>query len=350
MRAFPPGSVPGTNKETMVLSWKTCSYFVIRLVLLVIILAGWCRAQECYSGSEIDALTAKAVAGAAQQYFNMSAQGDVAGLKANAVPEVAANFRGIEQAVVTNKSNFAQGQLAETRIYVLDASNSKTTWQRAEFYCGIYNSPDRVGFAIPNLPPGRYAVTIAKVTGKEPLTLTMILQDAGKNTWKLAGYYVRLNLLGGHDGQWFLNKAREFKDNGQAHNAWYYYLIAWELLAPVDFMSTPQLDKLADETQATRPADVASPSTPLELVTAGKSYKVTDMAVVEVGGDLGLRVQYETADAGNPALASQDNAAVMKALLVKYPELRDAFVTLIARAMDSAGHEYGTLTPMKDVK
>jgi hypothetical protein len=161
---------------------------------------------------------------------------------------------------------------------------------------------------------------------------------------------VRLNSLGGHDGQWFLNKAREFKEKGQAHNAWYYYLIAWELLAPVDFMSTPQLDKLADETQAARPGDVASSSTPLELVTARKNYKVMDMAVVAVAGDLGLRVQYETADAGNPALASQDNTAVMKALVAKYPELREAFSTLIARAMDSSGHEYGTLTPMKDVK
>ena len=325
-------------------------YFIGGTALLLLGLVCSGQAQECFSGSEIDALTAKAVAAAAQQYFSMSAEGDVAGLKANAVPEVAANFRGIEQAVVTNKQYFEQGQPAETRIFILDASNSKTTWQRAEFYCGIYNSADRVGFAIPNLPPGRYAVTISKVTGKEPITLTMILQDAGKNTWKLAGYYVRLNSLGGHDGQWFLNKAREFKEKGQAHNAWYYYLIAWELLAPVDFMSTPQLDKLADETQAARPGDVASSSTPLELVTARKNYKVMDMAVVAVAGDLGLRVQYETADAGNPALASQDNTAVMKALVAKYPELREAFSTLIARAMDSSGHEYGTLTPMKDVK
>jgi hypothetical protein len=41
---------------------------------------------------------------------------------------------------------------------------------------------------------------------------------------------------------------------------------------------------------------------------------------------------------------------MMKALLAKYPELRDGFVTLIARAMDNAGHDYGTLTLMKDVK
>ena len=91
----------------------------------------------------------------------MSASGDVAGLKANAVAEVAANFGAIEKAVVNNKSYVRTGAAAETRMFVLDARNSKTTWPRADFYCGIYNSPNRVGISIPNLPPGRYAMTIA---------------------------------------------------------------------------------------------------------------------------------------------------------------------------------------------
>lgn len=329
---------------------KSRIHLSLGIGLLVLALLGCGNAQECFSGTEIDAATAKAVQAVAQQYFNLSAQGDVAGLKTNAVPEVAANFGGIEQAVVANNTLFAKGQLADTRVFVLDATNSKTTWQRAEFYCGIYNSPDRVGFAIPNLPPGRYAITIAKVTGKDPITLTMILQDAGNGSWKLAGYYVRLNSLGGHDGQWFLSKAREHKEKGQTHNAWYDYMIAWELLAPVDFMSTPQLDKLADESQAARPGDVATPSTPLELASGGKSFKITDMAVVAVGGDVGLRVQYQTPDAANSALASQDNAGVMKALLAKYPELREAFGVLVVRAVDGLGHEYATVTPMKDLK
>jgi len=299
------------------------------------------HAQECYSGTEIDALTAKAVQATAQQFFTMSSQGDVAGLKASALPAVAANFGGIEQAVVTNRQYFSQGQPSDTRIFVLDASNSKTAWQRAEFYCGIYNSPDRVGFAIPKLPPGRYAISIAKVSGKDPVTLTLILAEEGKNSWKLAGYYVRRNSIGDHDGQWFLSKAL---------NAWFYYLTAWDLIAPVDFMSTPQLDKLTDEIQASRPAEVPSASAPLELTAGGKTIKVAELAAVAVGLDFDLRVQYETPDAGNPGVVSQQNAAVMKALLTKYPELRDAFSTVIARATDNAGHDYGTLTPMKDVK
>jgi hypothetical protein len=333
----------------MVPSWKYIRIVVIQTALLLA-LSRTGNAQECFSATEIDQPTARSVETAAQQFFSLSAQGDVAGLKANALPDVAANFGSIESAVISNKQYFAQGKPSETLIFVLDATNSKTTWQRAEFYCGIYNSPERVGFAIPNLPPGRYAVTIAKVTAKDPVTLTLILAEEGKNSWKLAGYYVRRNSIGDHDGQWFLSRARAFKAKGQTLNAWFYYLTAWDLLAPVDFISTPQLDKLTDEIQASRPADLPTASAPLELNAAGRSFKVEELAAVSVGPDFDLRVKYETPDAGNPSVASQENAAMMKALLAKYPELREGFVTLIARAMDNAGHDYGTLTPMKDVK
>jgi len=332
--------------KSMVLFRKEWTPFV----LVVAALAGGAWGQECYSRSEIDAATAKAVQAAADQYFNLSAQGDVAGLKSNAVPDMAANFGGIERAVVNYRALFAQGRPAETRMFVLDASSSKSTWQRADFYCGIYNSPDRVGISIPNLPPRRYALTIAKVTGKEPITLTLILEESGNNGWKLGGYYARTNSLGGHDGQWYIAKAREFKQKGQLVNAWFYYLTAWDLMAPVDFMSTPTLDKLSDETQAARPPDLPSASAPLMLTASGKSFAVTELSALPVNGELYVRAQYSTPDAANPATASADNAAVMRALLAKYPGMREAFSGAIARATDAAGHDYGTITPMKDVK
>lgn len=334
----------------MVLDWNRRFGIVLCAGVAVLALLRGAQAQECYSGSEIDPVTANALQSAAARFWDLSAQGDVATLKANAVPDVAANFGGIEQAVVSHKALFAEAQPSETRTFVLDATNSKTAWQRADFYCGIYNSPNRMGVSVPNLPPGRYALTIAKATGKDPITLTMILEDLGKNSWKLAGYYARRNAIGDHDGQWFVTKAREFKQKGQALNAWFFYLTAWELLAPVDFISTPQLDKLNDEIQGSRPAEVPVTSAPLELAAGTKSFKVSELAAVMVGTDFDLRVQYTSPAAGNPAVASEDNAAVMRALVRKYPELRDGFTTLIARATDSSGHEYVTMTAMKDVK
>ena len=322
------------------------------LAFAILLMASWCSrayAQTCDSGADLNAATKSAIESAAQRYFNMSAQGDVAGLKANAIPAVAGNFSGIEQAVVDNKKYFTEGQPTVTGTYLLDASQLKNG-QRADFYCGIYNSPQRVGFSIPNLPVGRYAVVIQKISGdKDPVTLTMILQEMG-GSWKLAGYYPRLNAIAGHDGDWYLTQARQYKGKNQLHDAWFYYLTAWDLLAPVNFMSNPQLDKIAQEMETARPADLPSAQSPMNLSANGKVFKITELAPVPVGNDLNLRVRYESADATNSAVAFQDNMAVIKGIVGKYPELRDAFNAVIARAVDSGGHEYGSLLAMKDVK
>jgi hypothetical protein len=61
-------------------------------------------------------------------------------------------------------------------------------------------------------------------------------------------------------------------------------------------------------------------------------------------------VKYQAADVSNTAQAYQDNIALIKALLAKYPEFRDAFSGVVARAVDASGRDYGSLLPMKDVK
>ena len=220
---------------------------------------------------------------------------------------------------------------------------------RADFYCGIYNSSDRLVFSISNLPAGRYALVMQKVASKDPITLSLILQNVN-GAWKLAGYYPRLDSIGGHDGQWYLTKAREYKSKGQLHNAWFYYLTAWDLMAPVNFMSTPQLDKVAAEMQSARPPDMPSNASPLNLTANGKVFKITELAAVPVDNSLDLRIRYDNPQASDSGVAFQDNMAVIKAIVVKYPELREAFDAVIARAVDASGHEYGSLLPMKDVK
>jgi hypothetical protein len=307
------------------------------------------QAQICTTGADLDVATKNAIENAAKQYLAMSKSGDVAGLKANAIPEITGDFSGIEQAVVTNKTYLGEGQASIIGTYLLDASQAKATLPRADFYCGIYNSSDRQAFSIPNLPPGRYAVVIQKVDGKDPITLTLILQNVA-GAWKLAGYYPRLDSIGSHDGQWYLTKARDFKTKGQLHDAWFYYLTAWDLTAPVNFMSTPQLDKIADEMQSARPSDLPTPSAPLSLTANRKTFRVTELAPVPGEKGVDLRIRYENPDAGNSAVAFQDNMAIIKAILAKYPELRDAFTSVVARAVDNSGHDYGSLLPVKDVK
>ncbi len=61
-------------------------------------------------------------------------------------------------------------------------------------------------------------------------------------------------------------------------------------------------------------------------------------------------MKYQSANVANTNQAYQDNIAVMKALVSKYPEVKDAFAAVVARAVDSTGRDYGTLLAMKDIK
>ena len=330
-------------------SVQQCSTPIAFSFVLAVAFTASCAAQTCSTGPDLDAATQGAIEAAAHQYYEMSARGDVAELKADSIPAITGDFSSIEQAVITNKPFLAEAQPTVSGTYLLDASQAKANLSRADFYCGIYNSADRVAFSIPNLPPGRYAIVIQKINGKDPITLTLILQNMG-NVWRLAGYYPRLDAIGGHDGQWFLSKAREYKAKGQAHNAWLYYLTAWDLMAPVNFMSTPQLDKVADELQSARPSDLPSSDSPMNLSAAGKVFKVTEISAVPVDNKLDLRVLHSTPDAANPGLATQDNMAVIKAIVGKYPEVREAFFAVVARAVDHNGHDFGSVLPMTDIK
>ena len=69
-----------------------------------------------------------------------------------------------------------------------------------------------------------------------------------------------------------------------------------------------------------------------------------------VGNDLDLIVRYESANVSNTNVAYQDNVNVMKALVTRFPEVRDAFAAVVARAVDTSGRDYGTLLAMKDIK
>src|SRR5437764_10793431 len=119
------------------------------------------------------------------------------------------------------------------------------------------------------------------VTGsKQPFTITYVLQQEGSQ-WKLAGYYAKPHQLGPHDGLWYWVQARDYKKQGSQHASFFYYLQASDLLAPVNFMSTPQLEKLYEEQQASIPKDIPkNPQQPVTLTLNGQHYNIVK-AIVE---------------------------------------------------------------------
>ncbi len=334
-------------RRTQLLAMAAGLWTVITGVALTAVMTIPLAAQTCTSAVEMDPATKTALERAGQQLFEQAVRGDVAGMRQNAIPALAANFGSVETAVKDNAPLFAGAQATLRGVYLLDAPGTAPI-PRAEFFCGIFNSPDRVGFAIPNLPPGTYAVVIESLKGgKAPATTALVLRQ--ENGWKLAGFYTKSDLIAGHDGDWYLAQARQFKAAGQIHNAWFYYLAARDLLAPVPFMSTPQLDQLYDESQGAKPSDIP-PAALLTIVANGKTYTITQMFAVPIADGLDIVAKYQAPSIANTAQTYADNIALIKALVAKYPEFRQAFAGVVVRAMDPNGGDYGTLLAMKDVK
>ena len=314
-----------------------------------LLLAGSAYGQTCLTANDMDEATRAALVNTAKRYFDIAARGDLASLRQNSIASVASDFAGIENAVKDNQANFAGAQATPRPPFLLKAEGTAPL-PHAEFLCGVFGpqgqTKDSAVFQLSNLPPGNYGIVILDVNGaKTPYTLSFVLQQQG-NDWKLGGFYGKPLQVAGHDGTWYITRAREYKAKGQMHNAWLYFIEARELLAPVPFMSTMATDKLYDESQAAKPSDV--PST--DLVVGGKTFKVTSLFPLAVGNDLDLVVKYQSPDVSNTTQTFQDNMTVMKALIAKYPELREAFGGIVARAVESSGRDYGSLMAMKDIK
>lgn len=335
---------------------QTCSKLNAALWILLWTLA-FCplstRAQSCQTSSELDDATRATLTAAGMRYFDLAAKADIASLRQNAISSLASDFSGIETSVKDHQQDFAGAQATVKSLFLLEAEGAAPL-PRAEFLCGLFGKNGQTSgsaiFEIPSLAPGKYAVVLLNVTSpKGRIMFSVILQQAGTD-WKLFNLYLEEAEVAGHDTDWFVARAREYKTKGQLHNAWFYYLEAGNLISPLPFMTTAATDRLSDELQNARPADLPADGKMADLAVAPTTYKLTTIFPAAVGSDLDLIVKYQAADISNTNLTYQNNVAVIKALVAKYPEVRDAFAGVVARAVDPRGHDYGTLLAMKDIK
>jgi hypothetical protein len=307
------------------------------------------QAQTCMTAADMDQATATALVSTATRFYDMAAHGDSASLQQNAISSLASDFSGIESAVKENQANLNGVKPIARPPYLLKAEGTAAL-ERAEFLCGVFGAQgqtrDSAVFIIPNLPPGNYGiVTLEAASPQGAYTVSFVLQQQGSD-WKLGGFYAKPVEIGGHDGNWFATQAREYKNKGQLRNSWFYFSEARELLVPLPFMATATTDKLYDEMQTVKPADPI----PLDLPAAGKTVQVTDLFPVQVGHEFDLVVKYRAADVSDTGNTFQENLAVMKAVLAKYPECREAFAGVVVRAVEPTGKDYGSMLPMKDIK
>ena len=310
-------------------------------------------AQNCQTSAELDDANRAALTSAGQRYFDMAAKGDAASLQQNAIASLASNFSAIEATVKDRQKDLSGAQATVKSTFLLDAEGTAPI-PNAQFYCGVFGKNGQTTgsavFTLANLPPGKYGVVILNATsGQAQTDFAVILQQVGTD-WKLGGLYIKGAQVAGHDSDWYIARAREYKSKGQLHNAWLYYTEARSLISPLPFMSTLETDKLYDESQGAQPPDVPANGKTADLAAGASTYKLTEMFPEPVGSDLDVIVRYQAADISNTTQAYQNNVAVIKALTAKYPELRNAFAGVVARAVDPSGRDYGTMLAMKDIK
>ena len=284
------------------------------------------NAASCLTQAQMPAPVRDALASAARNLLSEVQSGDVQGLRSNTLPAVASDFSGIEASANSLKPLIEKAVITVDALYSLDASTDAPGQQRTDFYCG---SPVVV-VNFNNLPPGSYALAILHATGvQKPQQVALILAKSQDNHWQLAGFYAKPMLEEGHDGLWYWTTARGYAQKKMPWDAWFYYRIANDLLDPIDFLSSPNLQKLQQESQNVHPENLPG-TNPVALSAQGASYQLTAVDLTTEFGGLDLDVHYtpdptQAAQLRDPAAARKQVMAIMTGLLAQHPELQSAF-------------------------
>jgi hypothetical protein len=304
-----------------------------------------CKTQGAMTEAERAALVQ-----AARQIAVDVQGGKSADLKAVTVPEVAANFTSIEQSAAALAPLMAGATITVDAIYGLDASDAKPGDEQQQFFCDAGDNSSHVTFGIQHLPPGQFAFALVHATGvAKPQQIALLLQSqkAG-GPWLLAGFFPKPLSVAGHDGLWYWKEARGYAAKKQMWNAWLYYSTAISLLQPAGFFSSTNLERLIEEQQAVRPADLPG-TTPLTINADGTAYKITSLRTDDALGGLDLVAHYNSTSS-DPVAGRAHTIAVMRGLLGLHPELREGFHGLwIFADAGPGGQAFALEQPMSEL-
>jgi hypothetical protein len=314
-------------------------------ILLAAGLPAW--AQSCQTREEIPEQARTALDNAAKQTFDQAARGDLNSLRTNSITTL--NFDTDVASPVNGNKAAMQGATAQIRTsFLLDTG--PTPSPEGRFYCGVFGAngmaPNGAEFDIPNLPAGKYGVVFQDFNGpKGPYVLSTIFQDVGG--WKIADFRLHPEAAVGHDGLWYLEQARQFKTRGQNHNAWFYYVTSWDLLAPVPFMESRLLSKILQESGSIQPKDVPTGGKPVSYTANGKTYNITEMSVLHQDNSFDLSLKYSVPSTADFNATQADARNLANALVTQYPELKEVFNRVWAHAVDPSGGDVPGLINLK---
>lgn len=328
---------------------QLCQRYLFPL-LCSVLAPGTCFAASCTTQSQMTPALRDSLAGTARTIVSQFKNADLAGLRAVTFPAVAADFAAMANSVQNLKPTIQAATITINTIYLLDASGNPAAPSKTDFYCG---SPVVV-VDFNSLPAGTYALVIVHATGvQQPQQISLILAQAPQNRWMLAGFFTKPMIAAGHDGLWYWVSARKYAQTKMNWDAWLYYRMASNLLDPINFLSSPNLEKLQRESDQVRPANLPG-AKPLMLNANGASYTLTAIDTTTTFGTLDLDVQYsaDPMQAGqlrDPLSARKQVTEVMSALLELHPELQQAFHGMWVRANQGNATLFALELPMDQI-
>jgi hypothetical protein len=321
--------------------------FSVVITLFTLLAPGRIFAVSCTTQAQMTETDRAPLVQAAKNLASAVQSGNVAAVQALTISKVKEQFDSIASTIEQTAPLLAGATVTIDALYVLDASDLKSSAEDTQFFCGIPGSPLHVDFTIPQLPQGRYALVLVHATGvKQPQQMAFLLQKNGD--WQMAGFFVKPLLVAGHDSLWYWTRARAYDQKNQKWNAYFYYTTAAYLAAPADFLTSTNLEKLNQETANSKP-DGLPGAQPMVVNAEGKTYSISDLRTDGSLGGLDLVIRYAATDVSDPVATRARNLEVMKATLATHPELREGFHGLWVFAEAPPQRPFGNELAMSDI-
>lgn len=289
-------------------------------------------AVTCATQAELQPQDRVALAASGQRLITAILAQDYSTLQNQLFSGVASQWDGIHNEVDQGAQLVKGGQPQLHSIYLLEAS-SQTSTADVQFFCSNQSGSLTVTINMHALPPGKYALLLGDAAGAlmGGQVGVILVWDPTASTpgWKLGGVSVRQGSIDGHDGVWYWTRARAAAASNAAWSAWYTYDMARYLLLPVDFLSSPNMDKLNHEQAQIKdgPHDF-----PISISDGPRTWKIDSIRVDTSLREADLGVTYESLGINDPAAIRTEATAVLNALLKAHPELKANFHGLWAYA------------------
>jgi hypothetical protein len=302
-------------------------------------------AASCTTQAELTPEDRGTLASIGEQLSNAVVRQDVSALQSVLLPSLSNQWDGIRTAIEQAAPLVKGGKPQLRNVYLLDAS-TLTAASDTQFFCSNANGSMTVTINMRSLPPGKYAIVLSDASGASlagQMGFVLVWDSTGAPGWKLGGFSARQGVFNGHDGVWYWIRGRELARSNMPWAAWYCYDTAHYLELPVDFISSPNLDKLMQE-QAQIKGGPTQDTFPDSVTSGDRTWKIDGIRLDASLHEPDLGVTYESTGTGDPAVARTEAIAVLGALLKAHPGLRENFHGMWAYASTN-----GKVTPVMEL-